>query len=130
MPMLRSPSHTQGANTLASSSQNQIDAANNDARGSPVSSSADSQRIIAYINGTLEPDIATSLAAIDARKADFARDGEQSLVLSTLNSLRNKTDSYSTTLEGIASSDQKTNAAAVAAKIDSDFAAAIAFFSS
>ena len=130
MPMLRSPSHMQGANTLASSSQNQIDAANNDARGSPVSSSADSQRIIAYINGTLEPDIATSLAAIDARKADFARDGEQSLVLSTLNSLRNKTDSYSTTLEGIASSDQKTNAAAVAAKIDSDFAAAIAFFSS
>ncbi|KAL9110064.1 MAG: hypothetical protein Q9227_005403 [Pyrenula ochraceoflavens] len=118
-----------GINGAAQDLGNQINSANTDAQDEPVASSADSQEIIGFISGTLEPDIAASLDALVAREADFEADGLSSLVLNTLNTLKTDTDNYSTTLEGIASSDQTANAEAAAASIDDDFNAAIAAFS-
>lgn len=109
--------------------QNQIDDANADAQDEPVASSADSQSIISFITGTLEPDIKASLNALVAKKAQFQADGLSSLVLSTLQSLQSKTNAYSTTLIRITSSDQKTNAQAVANTINADFNTAIQSFS-
>lgn len=109
--------------------QNQIDEANADAQDEAVASSADSQSIITYITGTLEPDIATSLNALVAKEPQFESIGLTALVLSTLQSLQSKTNAYSTTLVGIASSDQTANAQAAADKINADFDAAIQAFS-
>ncbi|MCJ1330183.1 hypothetical protein MMC10_006866 [Thelotrema lepadinum] len=117
-------------NRKVNEKKNQIDSANTDAQDEPVANSADSKEIITYITGTLEPDIEASLTALGNRKANFQADGETSLVENTLTSLQNKTNSYSATLVGIASADQKANAQAAASKINSDFAAEIKNFSS
>ncbi|KAL9616585.1 MAG: hypothetical protein Q9160_008565 [Pyrenula sp. 1 TL-2023] len=118
-----------GINGASQNLGNQIDSANAAAQDEPPTSSADSQTIITFITGTLEPDIAASLNALVAKKPQFDNIGLSGLVLTNLQSLRQKTASYSATLVGIASADQAANARAAAAKIDADFARAIASFS-
>ena len=110
--------------------QSQVNTANTDASGQPVQSSAQSQTAISFINTTLEPDIKASLNEVVARKADFAADGEQSLVLSTLQNLQSATNTYSNTLISKTSSDQKAAASSAAAKIAADFSTAVSSFSS
>ncbi|KAH8204399.1 hypothetical protein TruAng_001450 [Truncatella angustata] len=118
-----------GIATAANNVGSQIDAANDNASDEAVTSSTDSATIIAYIVNTGEPDIAASLNALVAREADFETAGVASVVLSTLNSLKSKTDAYGTTLYGITAADQQAAAKAVLDKLDADFAAAITAFS-
>ncbi|KAK9771473.1 putative Hydrophobic surface binding protein A [Seiridium cardinale] len=123
---------TVGAIGIASSANalgDQIDAANDDASDEEVASSADSATVISYITETGEPDIATSLNDLVSREADFESAGVASVVLSTLESLKNKTDTYGATLYSITSTDQQAAAQAAIDQLDADFAAAIAAFS-
>ncbi|KAK6084266.1 hypothetical protein SCUP234_01931 [Seiridium cupressi] len=123
---------TVGAIGIASSANalgDQIDAANDDASDEEVASSADSATVISYITETGEPDIATSLNALVSREADFESAGVASVVLSTLESLKNKTDTYGATLYSITSTDQQAAAQAAIDQLDADFAAAITAFS-
>ncbi|KAK6221138.1 hypothetical protein LQW54_001711 [Pestalotiopsis sp. IQ-011] len=123
---------TAGAITIATAANSLgdlIDTANTDASDESVASSADSATIISYITETGEPDIAASLNALVAREAEFASAGVASVVLSELQSLKNKTDTYGATLLSITSSDQQTAAQAELTKLDADFDAAITAFS-
>ena len=94
-----------------------------------MATSADSQSVISYITGTLEPDIAASLNALIAKEPQFESAGLTALVLSTVQSLQTRTNAYSASLISISSSDQTANAQAAANKINADFEAAIASFS-
>jgi hypothetical protein len=118
-----------GIATAANNVGDQVDTANEDAQGEVVQSSDDSATIITYIVNTGEPGIAASLDALAAREADFAIAGVASVVLSTLDSLKNKTDAYGASLLNITAADQQSAAQAVLTKLDGDFAAAIAAFS-
>ncbi|KAF3016145.1 hypothetical protein E8E14_008375 [Neopestalotiopsis sp. 37M] len=118
-----------GIATAANAVGDQIDAANDDASDEAVASSADSATIIDYIVSTGEPDIKTSLDALVAREADFEAVGVSAVVLSTLQSLKSKTDAYGATLLSITSTDQQAAASAVLATLDSDFDTAITAFS-
>lgn len=118
-----------GIATSANALGAQIDAANDEAKGETVASSADSATVIAYITQTGEPDIAATLDALIAREADFTSAGVASVVLSTLNSLKTKTDAYGATLYSITSTDQQSAALTILAKLDGDFEEAIAAFS-
>lgn len=118
-----------GIATSANELGSELDAANTDAQDETVATSADSATVIAYITGTGEPDIAASLNALVAREADLASVGVASVVLSTLNTLKTKTDTYSASLYAITSTDQQGAAQAAIDKLDADFDAAIAAFS-
>lgn len=118
-----------GIATSANALGDQIDAANEDASDEAVASSEDSAEVIAYIVNTGEPDISTSLTALAAREADFETAGVASVVLSTLNSLKTKTDAYGATLYSITSTDQQAAAQAAIDQLDADFDEAIAAFS-
>ncbi|KAF8862307.1 hydrophobic surface binding protein-like protein A [Acephala macrosclerotiorum] len=109
--------------------ENSIKQGTTDAQATSQLSSADAQSIIAAIN-TLIPDIATSLTAVENKKADFASDGLTSIVLGDLNSLKNDTDAFADALIAIASADTETEAQSQKATIDSDFQAAIDDFAS
>lgn len=115
--------------TAANSLGDLIDTANTDASDESVASSGDSATIISYITETGEPDIAASLNALVAREADFESAGVAAVVLSQLQSLKSKTDTYGATLLSITSSDQQAAAQAELAKLDADFDAAITAFS-
>ncbi|KAK2611019.1 hypothetical protein N8I77_004402 [Diaporthe amygdali] len=119
-----------GIQSAANAVGTQIDNANTAASDDAQASSADSQTIVAYVTGTLTPDIQASLTALEARKADFASLGITSVVLSTIQSLQSKSATLGTTLVNIASDDQKAAAQSAADAINADFAAAVTAFSS
>lgn len=106
-----------------------LDAANYDASDEEVASSEDSVIIINYITDVAGSNITASLGALIAREADFQSAGVSSNVLSALQSLKQKTDGYGTTLWVITSTDQRDNVRPAISQLDSDFAAAIAAFS-
>lgn len=86
-----------------------------------TASSADSKSILAYINNTLEPDVRTSLTAIQNKKAQFKSAGLSNTVVTDLNNLKNLTSQLSTNLIAVASSDQKSAGQTAANKIQTDF---------
>lgn len=80
------------------------------------------------MNDTLEPDIEAALQALVDKKPQFTSAGLAGTVRSDLNTLHSKTDTLGTALIGIASEDEKADAQAALAKIDDDFATAIAAY--
>lgn len=94
-----------------------------------TASSADSKTIVTYVNGTLEPDVRTSLAAIQAKKAQFKAAGLSNTVITDLNNLKNLTAQLSSALISVSSSDQKANGQTLANKLQTDFNNEITAFS-
>ncbi|CAF9925070.1 MAG: hypothetical protein GOMPHAMPRED_003807 [Gomphillus americanus] len=105
-----------------------INSADTDAKNSGAVNDADSKTIIAYIKNTLEPNIAATLKALIAKKADFAKDGLTSTVLSDLQTLKKDTDTFGADLLKKTPSGQQSAGKAALAKIDADFNNAIKQF--
>lgn len=103
--------------------------ATTDAKAAGTVSDADANDIIAYITGTLEPNIETSLAALKSKKANFDTDGLTAIVKGSLTDLKTDTDNLGAALIAGTPADLADQAKAIQAKIDADFDAAIAFFS-
>ncbi|PVH84438.1 hydrophobic surface binding protein-like protein A, partial [Cadophora sp. DSE1049] len=101
-----------------------IDQGITDAQATSQQTSAESQSVIAAVDNLI-PNIEASLAAIRAKKAQFAADGLTSTVQTSLTNLKAKTDTFSDALIAIASEDTKATGTAQKATIDADFDAAI-----
>ncbi|KID74341.1 uncharacterized protein G6M90_00g083110 [Metarhizium brunneum] len=100
------------------------------AKNTGVVNDADANDIINYITGTLQPNIAASLAALKAKKANFDADGLTPIVKSSLTDLKTDTDKLGAALIAGTPAGLQEQAKAIQKKIDADFADAIAFFSS
>ncbi|CEJ81483.1 hypothetical protein VHEMI01605 [[Torrubiella] hemipterigena] len=107
-----------------------IKSATSDAQAAGAASEADAQSIIDYINNTLEPGIASTVQALEGKKAQFDKDGLTSTVHDQLVKLKGDTDSLGAALIADAPDDLKDSGNAAQAKIDGDFQGAIDFFSS
>jgi hypothetical protein len=106
-----------------------LKSATTDAQQAGQASEADATEIIGYITNTLEPSIVTTLGALKAKKAKFDADGLTATVKSSLTSLKTDTDNLGAALIAGTPADLVTQAQAIQAKIDADFADAITFFS-
>lgn len=113
----------------ASQLDKDIKAGTDDAKAAGQVSQADAQKIIDYINKTLEPGIVATLKALENKKAKFDSDGLTKTVHDQLVSLKKDTDGLGAALVADTPSSLKSQANAAQAKIDSDFDGAIKFFS-
>lgn len=112
---------------------NQLDkdlkSTNDDAKAAGPASQSDAQKILDYINKTLEPGIVATLQAIVAKKAKFAADGLTTVAHDQLVTLKTDTDSLGATLIKNTPSSLQSQAKSAQAKIDADFDGAIKEFS-
>ena len=115
--------------TASNNLETAIKSATTDATNSSVVSDADAKSIIAYINGTVEPNIAGTVNALIAKKAQVQTDGLTSLVKTAFGNLKNDTDSFGAALLAKASSNQTANGQAALTKIDGDLDGGITTFS-
>ncbi|KAK4504507.1 hypothetical protein PRZ48_005423 [Zasmidium cellare] len=115
------------------SAENQLEkdlkSANTDAGNSAVVSATDAQSIIDYINNTLEPNIAKSIQALEAKKSNFQADGLSGTVLSDLKNIKNETDTLGASLKAKTPSSKQSAAQAALNKIDNDLQGGINYFS-
>ncbi|KAG4442212.1 hypothetical protein IFR05_002322 [Cadophora sp. M221] len=102
--------------------------AGKDANATSALTSADSTKISNAVQ-SLIPNIDASIKAIEAKKAQFAKDGLTQVVVGDFKTLQADTDKLADRLIIIASADTKTKAKQQKASIDSLFAAGIKFFS-
>ncbi|KAJ4411269.1 hypothetical protein N0V82_009053 [Gnomoniopsis sp. IMI 355080] len=121
-----------GALGIASASNSlgtAIDNANTEAATEAQLSSADSQTALAYVSGTLTPDVNTALTALIGRESDVAALGVQSLVLGQIQTLQSKTDAYGATLVSISSADTQAQAQTLVDALDASFDSAVTAYS-
>ncbi|KAF2168600.1 hypothetical protein M409DRAFT_53250 [Zasmidium cellare ATCC 36951] len=115
------------------SAENQLEkdlkSANTDAGNSAVVSATDAQSIIDYINNTLEPNIAKSIQALEAKKSNFQTDGLAGTVLTDLKNIKNETDTLGATLKTKTPAAKQSAAQAALDKIDNDLQGGINYFS-
>jgi len=101
-----------------------------DAKKSDVVSEAEAETLIAYISSTLEPAIQRCMAALKAKKAELAAAGLGDTVLGDMKDLRAQSGALGEALVEKAPAAKQTEAKSANAKVDSNFAEAITFFSS
>ena len=107
-----------------------LNAAAGRAKGQPVVSATDAQAIIDYINNTLEPSTKASITALQNKKTQFTNDGLKGIVLSDLQSIKNRTTVLGASLVKSAPSTKSSSAQAALNKVLAVINAGITTYSS
>ena len=108
---------------------NDIKSATTDAGNSGTASAADAKNIIAYVSGTLEPNMKTSLTALKSKKPQFDAAGLSSAVGAAVTSLKQDTDAFGAAMIAHPLAAVVADAQAMMATIDADLDDIIKFYS-